>query len=130
MMRKDGNSLAFVLHGSVSLDGTTCDILSDMLLGQWTYPRGCICRMKPLLFLLVPPPPRWPRQTLMTHLNGLALDALVHGTYTALVGVTLSSWYIFINPTIRQPKSHTNTMPIPVVLMYLFAALNLGIQWS
>ncbi|KAK0459141.1 uncharacterized protein EV420DRAFT_305096 [Desarmillaria tabescens] len=67
-------------------------------------------------------------ETLTAYLNGLALEALVHGMYTALFGVTL--WYIFVNPTIRVPKSHTSMMLIPVVLMYLFTTLNLGIRWS
>ncbi|KAK0212410.1 hypothetical protein DFS33DRAFT_1376903 [Desarmillaria ectypa] len=67
-------------------------------------------------------------ETLTAYLNGLALEALVHGMYTSLVGVTL--WYIFINPTTRLPKSHTSTMSISVVLMYLFTTLNLGIRWS
>ncbi|KAK0241292.1 hypothetical protein EDD85DRAFT_394968 [Armillaria nabsnona] len=67
-------------------------------------------------------------ETLTAYLNGVALEALVHGMYTSLVGVTL--WYIFFNPTIRLSKSHISRMSISVVLMYLFTTLNLGIRWS
>ncbi|KAK0212407.1 hypothetical protein DFS33DRAFT_24443 [Desarmillaria ectypa] len=57
-----------------------------------------------LLFLLVPLPllhslsmastddEKVVVETLTAYLNGLALEALVHGMYTSLVGVTL--WYI------------------------------------
>ncbi|KAK0226384.1 hypothetical protein IW262DRAFT_1457614 [Armillaria fumosa] len=67
-------------------------------------------------------------ETLTAYLNGVALEALVHGMYTSLVGVTL--WYILFNPTIRLSKSHTSRMSISAVLMYFFTTLNLAIRWS
>ncbi|KAK0486267.1 hypothetical protein IW261DRAFT_789516 [Armillaria novae-zelandiae] len=85
-------------------------------------------------------------ETLTTYLNGVALEALVHGMYTfscrshPLVHLyamnkpqyptqSLTPMVVF-NPTIRLSKSHTSRMSISVVLMYLFTTLNLGIRWS
>ncbi|KAF8897956.1 hypothetical protein CPB85DRAFT_192388 [Mucidula mucida] len=65
---------------------------------------------------------------LSAYLNGVILEALTHGIYTAVVSITL--WRTFLHPAIPMTRSQALTMGLPVVFMFALATLNLAVRWS